>query len=453
MQQQSLAPVQQQPVGQGQFAVRTSPFEYASKFAQALAAKRGQEKADIQQKELSQKIQSDYGQVLAKGLSQMQSDPAGALSTFMSHPMTAQTMGPLAVQDIQRQRLLQALGVQPQQPPSPMNPAGSNPSVMAGSGGQPYTPPQGQQPIGQGQPQAGGIPQKLGGLPTAAWFEIDPTGKLFAQHMAEGAKTSGRVFYDQNNDAYTVMGNGQVQRLPGISQGISPADRYKIGNELTNTYYNTGITPQPIGNPGQSQPRNPVQPGASPGGMPQPGMAPQPGALRPQANPGQPLTPKQKQELEAQRPHQTQAAQSSIAQVDNSLRELDRLDQQSGLANITGPIAGRTPNLTGAATNAQANLDTLKAQIGVHTLNAMREASKTGGAVGNVTEKEWPILQNQLGALQQSQTTAEFKRNLANVRASLVRIKEGIRQSYQTTYGNLPNLPGQSNQNDPLGLR
>jgi hypothetical protein len=102
---------------------------------------------------------------------------------------------------------------------------------------------------------------------------------------------------------------------------------------------------------------------------------------------------------------------------------------------------GRTPNILGSSANAQAALDTLKAQVGVETLTAMREASKTGGAVGNVTEKEWPILQNQLGALQQSQTTEEFKKNLGIVKSSLARIKASVRQAYEMTYGNPPPDP------------
>ena len=469
LQQQGMSSLPTPQTPAGGFTPRVSPFEGLSRIAQIYASKRQEGKADTQQKALNARIQSDYQQMLAKGLGQLQGthgspapadelgggpgmpaqapNPMAALQTFGSHPMGAQFV-PLAMQEMQRQRLAEALRGGSQQPqPSPMNPGGPNPSVMAGSGQMPLQQPQ--TPMGS---QLGG---PAGGVPMEAWLQADPTGKSYLQHFAEGNKTAGRVFYDQNNKAYTVNAQGQPQYLQGISQGISPADQYKIGNELTNTYFNTGMTPQPIGNPGASG----MQPAMRPQPSGQPALQPVPGQRPPQANPKARLTPKQQQELEAQRPDAVKSVNAALNTIQNSLNEADRLSRSPGLSHITGPIAGRTPNLTGTATNAQANLDTLKAQIGVDVLNAMREASKTGGAVGQVTEKEWPILQNQLGALQQAQTTDVFKMNLEAVKSTLKRMQENTRKAHESRFGALdwnPQIPGstiQPSQNDPLGLR
>jgi len=67
----------------------------------------------------------------------------------------------------------------------------------------------------------------------------------------------------------------------------------------------------------------------------------------------------------------------------------------------------------------------------------MRDASKTGGAVGNVTEKEWPRLEAQMGALQQSQSTAQFKKNLAAVKQTIFRMSAAVQKEYGDIYGEL----------------
>ena len=88
----------------------------------------------------------------------------------------------------------------------------------------------------------------------------------------------------------------------------------------------------------------------------------------------------------------------------------------SNLARIAG-----TP-----ARDFRADLDTLKANIFSGELTAMRAASKTGGAVGNVSDKEGDKLQSALGALDQAQSTASFNRNLQQIEDSIVRWYEAL---------------------------
>lgn len=61
-------------------------------------------------------------------------------------------------------------------------------------------------------------------------------------------------------------------------------------------------------------------------------------------------------------------------------------------------------------------LKTVVASIGFDRLDAMRKASKTGGALGSITEGELRLLQSSLGSLQQSSTAPEFRRNLNSVK-------------------------------------
>ena len=74
---------------------------------------------------------------------------------------------------------------------------------------------------------------------------------------------------------------------------------------------------------------------------------------------------------------------------------------------------------------------------GVETLREMRAESKSGGAVGQVTEKEWPILQNQITSLGQRQGTEQFRENLKQIRATLMRMQNLTKQEYEKQYGSM----------------
>lgn len=53
----------------------------------------------------------------------------------------------------------------------------------------------------------------------------------------------------------------------------------------------------------------------------------------------------------------------------------------------------------------------------------MREASKSGGALGSVSERELDLLTSALGALQQSSSADLLKKNLATVKRIMGKIE------------------------------
>lgn len=124
----------------------------------------------------------------------------------------------------------------------------------------------------------------------------------------------------------------------------------------------------------------------------------------------------------------------NIDKLDTALAELDA---DPGLSNITGTIMGRTPNVTNTATSAQAKLDSIKSQIFQSSLQSMREASKTGGAVGNVSDREGDKLERTIAALDQAQGTGSFKMQLKKARAQLKLSKELIQRAYDEQYGDI----------------
>ena len=87
----------------------------------------------------------------------------------------------------------------------------------------------------------------------------------------------------------------------------------------------------------------------------------------------------------------------------------------SGLQNIPGS----------SAHDIARRVDTLKALVGFQQLNQMRSQSPTGGALGNVTEKELGFLQSVIGSLEMSQSEDQFRENLQRVEDSFSQIIHG----------------------------
>jgi hypothetical protein len=140
-----------------------------------------------------------------------------------------------------------------------------------------------------------------------------------------------------------------------------------------------------------------------------------------------------------------------VQNLDKLSTAMQELHDDPGLARITGTVAGRTPNLTNAATGAQAKLDSISAQNFVSALQAMREASKTGGAVGNVSDREGDKLERVLAALAQSQGTADFQSQLKKAQNQLRISKELIRNAYKEQFGEDFQMPAGTDITQPGG--
>jgi len=78
--------------------------------------------------------------------------------------------------------------------------------------------------------------------------------------------------------------------------------------------------------------------------------------------------------------------------------------------------------------NSIANLETIKANIGFGALTKMREASKTGGALGQISDRENLLLQSILGSLDLKQEPEQFYENMRAVEESLNRWNTAVQQ-------------------------
>ena len=117
-------------------------------------------------------------------------------------------------------------------------------------------------------------------------------------------------------------------------------------------------------------------------------------------------------------------------QRERAVRNLDSIDALSAkVGNWTAGWGGSLlRNLPATdARNFAAELDTLKANIGFGELQAMREASKTGGALGQISDRESQLLQASLGALDMGQSPANLKAQLEKVKQSIYRWQSAVR--------------------------
>ena len=146
------------------------------------------------------------------------------------------------------------------------------------------------------------------------------------------------------------------------------------------------------------------------------------------------LSAKEIQAREAAYPKATVSLKTFEAGADEMIRDIKKLKDHPGLSGMTGLIFGRTPNLTGAAREAQALYQKIIARGGFTELTNMRMASPTGAALGSVSNQEGQYLREAFAALAQTQDTASVKNVLTDIEEKLKSAKPRVREAYDMTY-------------------
>jgi hypothetical protein len=176
----------------------------------------------------------------------------------------------------------------------------------------------------------------------------------------------------------------------------------------------------------------------------QPTVADQPPAgLSPKAQ-QQWIVENSKNQIQAtkDKPQAELSATTALTNLSRMKSVAQELSQHKGLDNIVGKwnqysIFDTSDN----AVNARALQGTLVKQSATASLQAMRDASKTGGAVGSVSEKEWPILEQQIAALDSAQTPKAYKVALQNLQSQVDSSMTNIRKAYEIQHGKLEFTP------------
>jgi hypothetical protein len=169
-----------------------------------------------------------------------------------------------------------------------------------------------------------------------------------------------------------------------------------------------------------------------------------------------PLAPKELQAREAKYPMATQAVKTVESKSDKLIADIETLKNHPGLDSITGTVYGRTPSVTSEGRAAQALYDSIIARGGFQELSAMRAASPTGGALGNVSNQEGQQLKDAFGTLNRTQDASDLRKQLGRVADDVRGAKQRIREAYDMTYDYRPGAAPSSSgggKDDPLGIR
>lgn len=122
----------------------------------------------------------------------------------------------------------------------------------------------------------------------------------------------------------------------------------------------------------------------------------------------------------------------SLERAQRNVEAVDTLSKKvSPWTTGAGSVLSNLPATD--ARNFAAELNTLKANIAFSELTAMREASKTGGALGQISDREEQLLSSTLGALDPGQSPANFQAQLTKIRDSITRWQQA-----QAKYGKGP---------------
>jgi len=134
--------------------------------------------------------------------------------------------------------------------------------------------------------------------------------------------------------------------------------------------------------------------------------------------------------------------QTSEFNYDNVTSEIDRAIGLAdyATAGVGGALLRELP-MTSARTLNNA-ITMVKSNLGFDRLQQMREESKTGGALGAVTEKEIDLLQSTVQRLDQLTDPAELVRALEVVKEQYIKVQTLRQQMYAMKYSTTE--PGQS---------
>ena len=156
-----------------------------------------------------------------------------------------------------------------------------------------------------------------------------------------------------------------------------------------------------------------------------------------------PLTATQQYKLDKLKTADKNNAKLFDSSIDAELKNIDKLigtedkpKLHAGLASATGPIASRIFTGRTDTANAEAYIKSLQSKASINSLQTIRG---TAGAIGTMTEREWPRLESMKATLQETQGTDQFVQSLIDYRNELknmkLKSKEALNTDYSTEIG------------------
>jgi hypothetical protein len=154
------------------------------------------------------------------------------------------------------------------------------------------------------------------------------------------------------------------------------------------------------------------------------------------------MDPKTKAKFDQAYPQAIRNLQSSTTELDKDIADVQALiNDEDGLNVITGVYGANTPNISAASRRAQARYDKIRAGAGFSALQAMRDASPTGGALGNVSNQEGAKLEQSVAAFAQNQDADDLRDALRQYLIDLKMAQENVRAAFDETYSYRGEVP------------
>lgn len=293
---------------------------------------------------------------------------------------------------------------------------------------------------GTGEPApATGAPMEGPRLPDASGQE-GPGMTVPAETEEQKLSRLGIEGYNALNRNQQQYG-GYITDMNGNTKFVSLPSGFKPANmpqaPTPNLIQPTDATGAPIGSP------TVIQPGRLTVTKP----AAQDAATKEQAK----LTAKQM----ANKPKELKLLNNTEANFDRMIAEAEAIKQDPSLGSALGmsQLLSKIPG-TGAKRVAS-RINTLKSKTGFTVLSEMRASSPTGGALGNVSDTENKMLQENISSLDRGLSEQDFKDSLDRVINYAKEGKQRLRDAFESYYGDTGGDNEKQNvsvKDDPLGL-
>ena len=127
----------------------------------------------------------------------------------------------------------------------------------------------------------------------------------------------------------------------------------------------------------------------------------------------------------------------------NAMSPEDQNAFQQSIANVSNIFQA---NFLAGSPGARlaALIQTIQANVGFDRLQEMRNSSPTGGALGNVSNKELELLTSVLGNLGNMQGLSQLRENLKRIQDNNAAVREGTQSAYQARWAGGAAAPTQT---------
>lgn len=274
-------------------------------------------------------------------------------------------------------------------------------------------------------PPANAVAAPRTGSPIAQNFGADQVATItnrIQQLTALGtpqAMQTAKLLQDQLEMVARQKGTTGARILPPGSIMVD-----ELGNRLAMNPRVTGS-----GGGGSSRVAAPVA-STGPGTRLKPGEVYNEALDRIEAKPGSDLYVKQS----GQHAKDYKAAKTTADTLDNSISKIDKILNPANKGAFAGNFGGYNAYATRMLpdnSNLRKTIDSLKSDLKQAGMEMMRQ----GGSIGQMTEKEWPIVEQMIASIDPVLSESEARNIFESVKARFQHIKESARDTYDSQWG------------------